>query len=305
VIGFYHPNSGWEAGRDNAFSENAVLKCPLKTVEHCIDEVFEPLFTALSGLVARYKCDLLIVSGKPSELNRLYKLIRHTFPLMPQRIIRIKDYPAGNWYPSEFATVNDFKITDAKTCTVVGAALYQDIKHNHIAGFGVKLDATEQFQRNAYWGIIPKPKSNHDFFENLLFRPEQYPPEPRVSSPVECLEKESLAVTLNAAGLNRIGRQLVNDKKIKPAPVYVLVWDRKVEEAEVLEAEVRIVFRWRCFKGKGDMLEIASVVPQPGCPAITKADLRLELSTLMPDSENEDEEFWLDRPRLKVTLSNK
>jgi hypothetical protein len=263
--------------------------------------VFAPLFSGLSGLVARNNCDLLIVSGKPSELTRVHELVRRSFPLLPQRIIRVKDYPAGSWYPDEFATVNEGRITDAKTCTVVGAALYHDFKYNHTAGFAVVLDNPEQYQRHAYWGVIPRQGPPHGFFNKLLFAPQDYPSKPNDPQRPDCLVKESRPMLLNLAIPHRIGRQLVNDKCVQPAPVYKLTWRRRNADAGVVTAEAQVVFRWICFKGKGDMLELASVTPTAGCPPMAVEDLSLELNTLMADSEN-DAEFWLDDPQLNVTL---
>jgi hypothetical protein len=304
VICHYFPQGGWSM-EDKAFSPTAVLNCDLQAVEQSINEVFAPLFNGLSGLVARHNCDLLIVSGKPSELTRVHELIRRSFPLLPQRIIRVKDYPAGNWYPSEFATVNEGRITDAKTCTVVGAALYQDFRYNHTTGFSIILDNPEQYQRNAYWGVIPRLGPPRGFFDKLLFSPRDYPAAPHDPHRPNCLVKESRPIQLNLAIAHRIGRQLVNDKSVQPAPVYKLSWNRRNVDADVVVAEANIVFRWLSFKGKGDMLEIASVTPTADCPPIGLEELSLELNTLVADDVENDAEFWLDDPQLNVTLTGR
>jgi hypothetical protein len=304
VICHYFPQEGWSA-EDKAFSSTAILNCDLQTVEQGIDEVFAPLFSGLSGLIARHNCDLLIVSGKPSELTRVHELIRQSFPLLPQRIIRVKDYPAGSWYPSEFATVNEGRITDAKTCTVVGAALYQDFKYNHTTGFAIVLDSPEQYQRNAYWGIIPRQGPPGGFFKKLLFGPHDYASAHNDPNHPDCLVLASRPILLNLATPHRIGRQLVNDKSVQPAPVYRLTWNRRNADVDVVVAEAQVVFRWLCFKGKGDMLEIASVTPTAECPRIGLEELSLELNTLMAEDSENDAEFWLDDPQLNVTLTGR
>jgi hypothetical protein len=306
VICHYFPQGGWSL-EDKAFSDTAVLNCDLNLVEQSIEEVFAPLFSGLSGLVARNNCDLLIVSGKPSELTRVDELIRREFPLLPQRIVRVKDYPAGSWYPSEFATVDEGRITDAKTCTVVGAALYQDFKCNHTAGFSVILDNEEEpYQRNAYWGVIPMYGPPGAFFNRLLFSPGDYPSKPTDPNRPDCLVKESRPMRLDFGVSHRIGRQLVNYKGVQPAPVYRLFWHRRdPATAGVTVANADVVFRWLSFKGRGDMLEIASVTPVAGGPRIELEDLELELNTLMSDSGEDGAEFWLDDPQLRVTLTGR
>jgi hypothetical protein len=92
---------------------------------------------------------------------------------------------------------------------------------------------------------------------------------------------------------------LVKDEQVQPAPVYRLSWEPPPPTQRPELAWADIVFRWVSIRGKGDMLEVASVTPLLDGPAINRRDVRLELNTLM----EEEGEFWLDNPRLAVTLS--
>jgi hypothetical protein len=303
VIRHKLPLSGW-LPEDNAFMPDAVLKCDLKEVEQCIEEVFDPLFGGLSGLVARHDCDLLIVSGKPSELTRVHELVLKNFPLLPQRIIRVKDYPAGSWYPYAFRDVKEGKITDAKTCTVVGATLYQDLKYNRIPGFMMNLeseDADDLFQIDAYWGVIPSGRPAREFFkeDNLIFKKGEYPPLPIGKPYPDSLEKRSRVMLLNLAVAIRIGRQLVDHSGVQPTPVYQLVWKYSDSSPNVMKTMAEVVFLWRSVKGKGDRLEIHHARLVDGGMEIPKEDLLLQLNTLATDSNNKGE-FWLDNPSLNV-----
>ncbi|MEK7674871.1 MAG: virulence factor SrfB [Verrucomicrobiota bacterium] len=298
VIQHYFPQAGWSA-QDKVFSDQAVLNCSVAAVEQCIDDVFLSLFTGLSNLVARHNCQLLIVSGKPSELPRVRDLLVQTFPLLPQRIIQVKNYPAGEWYP--FATVGEGRIMDAKTCTVVGAALYQDIRNRNTTGFTVIIEDPDEFQKNAYWGIIPKGGSTGGFFEpvNIIFNPNDYIGAMSDPNHPDRLVLESRPLKVNLAGPLWIGRQLVKDEHVQPAPVYRLNWNppASTHPPEVAWAEVS--FRWVSIRGKGDMLEPVRVTPLTAGQVINMRDVRLELNTLM----EEEGEFWLDNPRLDVTLA--
>jgi len=164
------------------------------------------------------------------------------------------------------------------------------------------LDSPEHYQHNAYWGVIPRHGAAGGFFNKLLFAPPDYPSAPSDPHRPNCLVKLGRPILLNLAIPHRIGRQLVNDKNVLPAPVYRLFWNRRNEDLDVVVAEANVVFRWLCFKGKGDMLEIASVTPTADCPPIGLEDLKLELNTLMADDAENDAEFWLDDPQLNVTL---
>lgn len=302
IILHHFPNerNRLDMANNKVFGDDVTLTFANDALERCVDEVFAPLFGALGALVGRHNCHLLIVSGKPSELSRVHELVTETFPLLPQRIIRVKDYPAGDWYPSEFATADkEGRITDAKTCTVVGAALYQDHTQNRVPGFSILMDPSATFVRNAYWGLLPEAGAPGQFFNRnkLLFAPSDYPPDLGAGGAVDELEKLSAPMRLNLAVPQWIGRQVVRDPLVKPSPVYRLIWSPPVPPRQPL-ANAQVVFRWRSLKGKGDKLELASVTALPGEPEVNPADVRLELNTL----NEEDGEFWLDNPRLEVTL---
>ena len=305
IIRFYYGGDGWDL-QDKVFSDTVVLKCDLQAVDQCIYDVFGPFFGGLSSLAPRYNPDLLIISGKPSELPRVNELIRHSFPILPQRIISVKNYPAGHWYPSEFATVDEGRITDAKTCTVVGAALYQDFQENHSGSFNVILEGVQAFQKPAYWGTIPRQGYSDTGFDKEIIKPNLYKlPDfgsTDDSNQVEIICKNT-PIKLNLAIPHRIGRRLVDDPNVRPAPVYMLRWERlgQTNMGPVIEAE--IVFRWVCIRGKGDKLEIESVTPLGGAPFVSPGEIKLELNTLVSESDGEDCEFWLDEPKLLVNLT--
>lgn len=304
IVSHYYPT---EAARLDAgskvFGDDVTLTFTNEAIERSIDEVFGPLFAALGGLVGRHNCHLLIVSGKPSELTRVNELITECFGLLPQRIIRVKDFPAGDWYPSEFSTADkEGRITDAKTCTVVGAALHQDYTQNRVAGFSILMDQSSGCVRNAYWGLLPEAGAPGQFFSRnkLIFGPSDYPPDPGAASGVDELEKLSAPMKVNIAVPQWVGRQVVKDPLVKPAPVYRLIW-RPTTPLPLLQPhiEASVVFRWRSIRGQGDKLELESVTPTDGDKSpINPADVHLELNTL----NEEDGEFWLDNPRLEVTL---
>jgi len=188
---------------------------------------------------------------------------------------------------------------DAKTCTVVGAALYQDFRQQQ-GGFNVIIENRDEFQRNAYWGIIPTAGAPIRFFDgtHLIFNPNEYMGATSDPKHPDRLEKKSRPMRLDLAAAYWIGRQLVRDEQVQPAPVYRLSWDPPLGSYRPELAWADVVFRWVSIRGKGDMLELVSVTPVAGGPAINLRDVHLRLNTLM----EEEGEYWLDNPRLAVTL---
>ena len=76
--------------------------------------------SALSGLVNLYRPDVLLLTGRPSNVSgiRTYFLSRCALP--SSRVIRLSHYECGSWYPF---TTDGSAIGDTKTTVAVGAAL--------------------------------------------------------------------------------------------------------------------------------------------------------------------------------------
>ena len=71
---------------------------PAKIAE-CVREQFAPLFSSYGKLVAAFDCDLVFVSGKPSELPQIQQLLHEALPILPGRIQLAKGFEVGSWYP--------------------------------------------------------------------------------------------------------------------------------------------------------------------------------------------------------------
>ncbi len=78
---------------------DTALLYPQEQLAQCIRENFTGLFCSLAKVVEAFDCDLVLVSGKPSELAALRNLLRAQLPLLPQRIRFTKDAFIGQWYP--------------------------------------------------------------------------------------------------------------------------------------------------------------------------------------------------------------
>lgn len=269
------------------FPIGAQLQADASILDDCIGDVFEDMFASLGLLVAREKCDLVVVSGKPSELPHLRKLILRNVPILPQRIIQVKNFPAGEWYP--FVGDDGIKINDAKTCTVAGAALYQDILNGNLKGFSVEQTAVETYSKSYFWGIMGNGNDVGNFYkdDSLLFRPGDYAsakPYDQADNTVY-LERD-FPMPLNC----RIGRQIKKVAGVRPEPVYRLEWTPSFpHDNSPVFARVRL--RWLSTLGKGERLEIARVTALQGQPfEVDPSEVRLKLNTLLGET------FWLDEP---------
>ena len=273
------------------FSDSARISIDPKELEGCVSEVFEQLFFRLGRLAGRFRCHLLMISGKPSELPQMRQLVLQTFPLPPQRVIQIKNFPAGDWYP--FKAGDEGRIRDAKTCTVVGAALYQDICNGKLPDFRIKLDSANSFVNNSLWGVIPQAGREEEFYlpENLIFRPSDY------SSAVPGENKNTMVAISQERPMRMgcfIGRQISNSPGVQPAQVYQLCWKNQGVHDESEEVLVQVRFKWICTKGDGDRLMLDSVSQISGYRQVALDEIQLRLNTLRGG------DFWMDNPKLRL-----
>ena len=273
---------------DVLFPLGAELQADGAALETCIDDVFKEMFASLCPLVNQHNCDLVIVSGKPSELPQMRNLLVTNLPLLPQRIIQMKNFPAGDWYP--FVGDDGIKINDAKTCTVAGAALYQDILNGNLQGFSIEQAGLTEYSRTYFWGIVAQNTDMRDFYrsDNLLFSPSDYASAkswPEAENTLY-LERE-FDLPLNC----RIGRQIKQIAGVQAEPVYRLEWTPS-QPHDNSRVFARIRLRWLSTLGRSERLEIAEVNAVPGqAVEVDPQDVKLKLNTMM------DESFWLDAPR--------
>jgi hypothetical protein len=272
-------------------------------IDRCIKEVFGEFCKSLGLVAAHFRCHLVIVTGKPSELPKLRQLITESFPILPQRIIHARNFPAGRWYPlGSFGVggVESGRIMDAKSCTVVGAALYLDsLKNTHLNQFLTIENTAAEMQGRYYWGKVPTQGTPREFYEpkNLLFSPADYGKAIRQGNRM-VLEKE-FELTINAC---RIGRQVIRVENVLPEPVYELCFGAEPGRLLVVQTPVRakVRLRWVLIpkkekdRGPGESLELVSVTPLEEMEELAGVCVRLRLNTMYENS------FWLDDPRFEV-----
>lgn len=258
---------------------------PLR-IEECIDEVFSEMFKSLGYIAGSLNCHQVILSGKPSELPRIRELLEFYFPILPQRIVSMKNYPAGNWYP--FSSFEEGRIQDAKTATVVGAALYQDIRNGNLSDFFISSEQDKPPSKDYTWGILSPGEPDAFFGKNRLFAPGDYSSAETYEDGVLRLEK-TVTIPLNV----RIGRQLIQLPGIRPEPVYELQF-RSESGAFAGEVLADVTLEWISEKGKGERLQLVDYEILGEDPPAGRVVLKL--NTMESDS------YWLDDPKLDVTF---
>ncbi|MBL9060432.1 MAG: virulence factor SrfB, partial [Mangrovicoccus sp.] len=115
-------------------------------IERLIEGLVGPMVRDLCDLVRAYDCDILLLSGRPSQYAVIRRLILSSMPVPANRIIPMGSYRVGNWYPFRSS---DFRIFDPKTTAVVGAMLChtcsQSVGNMTLKTDGMKMKSTARF----------------------------------------------------------------------------------------------------------------------------------------------------------------
>ncbi len=137
--------------RSASFIQNFnILDVPISVnqaaVEETIRSTLGSTLSALCEVVHMYDCDVLLLTGRPSSWNGVIATVLAKLPVPPDRIIPMRRYHAGSWYP--FADAQG-RITDPKTTVVVGAILCA-LADGHLEGFSfdsgaLKLTSTARY----------------------------------------------------------------------------------------------------------------------------------------------------------------
>jgi len=267
-------------GRDSSLREDLLpdgdpIPYLPSNVEACAERVLTPIILSLAKYVAAYEVDLVTLSGKPSELPKVKQLLEHLLPVLPQRIIQAKAFPAGDWYPMS----SDNTIHDAKSVTAVGATLYQAIHNGRIPGWSINIIQTPESPR-CYWGAMPTRNQPNQFSRQYL-----EPKQNEATHPIligTCIGRKALP------------------SATKPEQVYRFRWvDRDRFARAAHNATLQVTLRRIPSTQAGDMesLAIVNVKGTAGDQTITKDDVELQLCTL------ESDEFWIDAGRFEIAWS--
>ncbi len=91
-----------------------------ESVAEIVKSTMEPLLKQLCGVMYAYKCDILILAGRPCSLDALTELFIKYMPVSPGRQIRLNDYHVGSWFP--FADGRGYAY-DQKAIVAVGGMI--------------------------------------------------------------------------------------------------------------------------------------------------------------------------------------
>lgn len=100
--------------------EELPIKYSRDFMNEIVCKVFEPSMRKWAAIFYSYKCDIVLMAGRPCSLSQLHRLLLRLYSVSPNRLISMNDYRVGSWYPGA-SDIGHFG--DKKSMVAVGALI--------------------------------------------------------------------------------------------------------------------------------------------------------------------------------------
>lgn len=90
-----------------------------EAVGNIVRDTMEPLIKAISVVMYAHHCDIIVLSGRPTNLEPLTELFLKYIPIAPHRLVCLNQYRVGRWFP--LATEQGYFQESQKAVVAVGA----------------------------------------------------------------------------------------------------------------------------------------------------------------------------------------
>ncbi|HEY9569059.1 MAG TPA: virulence factor SrfB, partial [Thalassobaculum sp.] len=128
------------------------LPVDVPEIDRTVRSVFLEMLQTLGEMVWRYRCDLMLLSGRPSRLPAVAAILRETACLSPTRIVPLHSFRVGRWYPFRDARAT---ISDPKTTAAVGAMICL-LAEGHLPNFNFRSDLLKPASTARFFGKLDR-----------------------------------------------------------------------------------------------------------------------------------------------------
>jgi hypothetical protein len=195
------------------------------------------------------------------------QLVRDSLPIPPVCIISARDYDIGEWYPFR----REGKISDAKTLTACGVALFNYLNAGHDPAFSIIREISPEYSRRNYWKRI----STSHAPDSTILEPDQ----------------DTVEIEIFQIG-EKIGRSMLADARSEC--IYIVEW----KGDETLRPQTFKITLERVVPEDPLHAESLQIIATSGTrkdgTSVMIEDVALRLYTLGTDH------FWMDRPSFEV-----
>lgn len=100
--------------------ENLNIKYSHDYLSEIVQRVMEPALRKWAAIFYKYKCDVVLMGGRPSSIKIINSMLMRLYPVTPNHLISMNNYRVGSWYPKS-TDIGHFG--DRKSMVAVGALI--------------------------------------------------------------------------------------------------------------------------------------------------------------------------------------
>lgn len=165
------PNRRVKDGFEKAFGvslEDLEWEFNNEEITDVVTRSFEPLLKKIATIMHSYRCDIVLLSGRPSSLSPIRNIFLKYYSVSPNRLILLNNYYVGHWYPYDN---NTGYVTNSKTIVAVGALVsYYGTSLGNLDRFVIDKS---QLDKNLKSVIDYIHLSRHSEHDRYLITPER------------------------------------------------------------------------------------------------------------------------------------
>jgi hypothetical protein len=227
-----------------------------------VRETMEPIVKALSVVMYAHNCDILVLSGRPTNLEPLTELFLKYIPIAPNRLVRLNQYRVGRWFP--LATEEGYFQESQKAVVAVGAEVGYLASTTGFNGLVLDFSSLAKNMKSTacYMGV---------FDEDLQ----------EVRTPF--LTPDNSTATLKGISVFPcyIGCKQFNAPKYQARPIYAIYNHSRA-------AQLNIMIQRNYYEDR-ELITIEDVTDMEG-DSIPSNEVDLHMQTLASDGS-----FWMDK----------
>ncbi len=238
-------------------------------VGNIVRDTMEPMVKALSVVMYAHNCDIIVLSGRPTNLEPLTELFLKYIPIAPSRLVRLNQYRVGRWFP--LATEEGYFQESQKAVVAVGAEVGYMAS---TTGFnGLVLDFST---------LAKRMKSTARYIG--LFDEELQ----EVRTPV--LTPENGTATLKGISVFPcyLGCKQFNAPKYQARPLYAIYNNSS-------SPQLNIMLQRNYYEDR-ELITIEDITDMEG-DTVANSQVKLQLQTIAHDGN-----FWMDKGAFKLKI---
>nr|MCR5083872.1 virulence factor SrfB [Succinivibrionaceae bacterium] len=159
---------------------------------------------SLAELVDCYRCDALLLTGRPSRLDAIRDFFLERLALPPRRVIAMHRYDCGSWYP-QISSRSSLHV-DPKTTTALGALMcYKNTTTRGTRSFRVSTaDLFEPNRMNFVGNMTEQVIHDHEVYLSFFDTKPYLDEHPELGESAEASDLRSSAGIIKARGLGKV-----------------------------------------------------------------------------------------------------